>query len=200
MDAENLMQIFRDRRDAGAQLALQLQGYAERPDAAVLALGRPGVLIGYELATRLLLPLNMLVLNRRVPDRAAFDAVIGTERRKPPRREGVHGARAVLDIRDKTIILADDGLAAKATMTAVVEWLIAGRPAGIVIAVPTSSAETFEALRPLIDEMISLRPPRRGHTVPPSYRDPSLSAADHALHAKPRVAPHVGIGAAPHLN
>ena len=44
--------LFRDRADAGRQLAAKLAAYAGRPDVLVLALPRGGVPVGYEVAQR----------------------------------------------------------------------------------------------------------------------------------------------------
>jgi putative phosphoribosyl transferase len=230
------MRIFRDRQDAGAQLALGLQGYAERPDVLVLALPRGGVPIGYELATRLQVPLDVLVVRKLgVPghselamgaiasggvqvidrqimsalgiSREAFDAVVASERAELERREQLfRGNRASLDVRDKTVILVDDGLATGATMKAAIEALRLRRPAAIAVAVPIASAETCAALRPLVDDMICLVTPRHFHAVGLWYRDFSqtadsevralLGAAERALESGVAATPSAGTPAA----
>jgi predicted phosphoribosyltransferase len=195
------MQGFRDRHDAGAKLALELAGYAERPDAVVLALPRGGVPVGYELATRLGLPLDVLVVRKlgvpghselamgaiasggvQVVDREitsalrisseAFDAVLAAERAELERRERLfRGSRPPLDVHDKTVIIVDDGLATGATMRAAVEASRLRGPAEIVVAVPVAAADTCEAFRPIVDHIICLLTPAQLYAVGLWYSD-----------------------------
>ena len=195
------MRDFRDRHDAGAKLAQELQGYAERSDVVVLALPRGGVPIGYELATRLGLPLDVLVVRKlgvpgheelamgaiasgdvQVVDRsivselrisrADFEAVLMAERAELQRREKLfRGGRPALDVRDKTVIVVDDGLATGATMRAAVEGLRLRDPAEIVVAVPVASVSTCAAIRRLVDEVICLVQPVQLYAVGLWYQD-----------------------------
>jgi putative phosphoribosyl transferase len=195
------MRDFRDRHDAGAKLAEALQGYAERPDVVVLALPRGGVVVGYEIATRLGLPLDVLVVRKlgvpgnselamgaiatgglHVIDRSImsalrisaedFEAVLAAERAELERREQLfRGGRPPLDVHDKTVILVDDGLATGATMRAAVEGLRLRGPAGIVVAVPVSSPEVCAAFRPLVDDTICLLQPPQFYGVGLWYVD-----------------------------
>ena len=55
---------FRDRRDAGRQLAEKLKDYADRPDLLVLALPRGGVPVAYEVASALRAPLDVLLVRK----------------------------------------------------------------------------------------------------------------------------------------
>jgi predicted phosphoribosyltransferase len=195
------MHDFRDRHDAGARMALELESYAERTDAVILALPRGGVVVGYELATRLALPLDVLVVRKLgvpghselamgaiasgdvvVVDRSItsalrisseqFDAVLAAERAELERREQLfRGGRAAIDVRGKTVILVDDGLATGSTMRAAVEALRQRGPGEIVMAVPVAPPETLEAFRPLVDDIICLMKPTRFHAVGVWYRD-----------------------------
>ena len=231
------MELFRDRNDAGARLALELQGHAERPDVVVLALPRGGVVVGYEVATRLGLPLDVLVVRKLgvpshpemamgaiasggvlVVDRsitsalgisaAELEAVLAAERAELERRERLfRGSRPPLDVRDRTVILVDDGLATGATMRAAVEGLRLRGPAEIVVAVPVASPETCEAFRSLVDDIICLMKPRRLHAVGLWYRDFSqtsdsevrelLDAAERALDEQRRSTPSARPAAPP---
>lgn len=76
------MPEFADRRDAGARLALDLQGYAERPDVVVMALDVGGIPVGYELALRLGLELVLFdrdAIEKLVPEGTIIVAVDGVE-------------------------------------------------------------------------------------------------------------------------
>ncbi|HKG25344.1 MAG TPA: erythromycin esterase family protein [Thermomicrobiales bacterium] len=175
---------FRDRRDAGRLLAEKLGSYANRPDLIVLGLPRGGVPVAYEVAQALNAPLDVFlvrklgvpgheelamgaiatggirVLNRdvteswRIPE-AAIAAVEAAERRELARRERLYrGTRPPPDVRDKVVILVDDGLATGSTMRAAAEALRRMGPKRIVAAVPVAAAATCEALQDVVDEVV----------------------------------------------
>lgn len=158
-------------------------------------------MIGYEIATRLGLPLDVLVVRKlgvpgyselamgaiasggvHVIDRSItsalgisvedFEAVLAAERAELERRELLfRGGRPPLDVHDKTVILVDDGLATGATMRAAVEALRLRGPARVVVAVPVASPEICAAFRPLVDDMICLLQPPQFHAVGLWYVD-----------------------------
>src|SRR4051794_31523068 len=164
--------IFADRREAGRFLASKLTEYADRPDVLVLALPRGGVPVAYEVARALHAPLDVflvrklglpgreelamgalasgdvIVLNEnlvrglRIP-KDVLNAVIASERKELQRRERIYrGDRPPPDVRDRTVILVDDGLATGSTMRAAVAALRRQGPASIVVAVPIGAPET----------------------------------------------------------
>lgn len=192
---------FRDRREAGRVLAAQLARYANRPDVLVLALPRGGVPVAYEVARALGAPLDVFlvrklgvpgheelamgavatggvrVLNEPVvraldiPDRL-IDAVAAREQEELARRERLYrGDRPPPDVRGRTVILVDDGLATGATMQAAVKALRQQGPARIVVAVPTASPETCEALREEVDEVVCATMPEPFYAVGLWYED-----------------------------
>jgi predicted phosphoribosyltransferase len=121
------MAVFADRRDAGSRLALELQGYAERPDVVVVAASRGGIPVGYEIAIRLGLPL------------VAFDpSALG---------EIVPGS---------TIIVAVDGVETAASLipytTAIREWC----PDELITAIPVACANACAVLEAYVDDIICL--------------------------------------------
>ncbi|HEU4478546.1 MAG TPA: phosphoribosyltransferase [Pyrinomonadaceae bacterium] len=176
--------IFKDRRDAGRRLAAQLPHYADRKDAVVLALPRGGVPVGYEVARKLNAPLDVFlvrklgvpgheelamgaiasggvrVLNAEIvtylgiPDEV-IDRVAAVERRELERRElAYRDNRSRPEVKDRVVILIDDGLATGSTMRAATESLRQQEPRRIVVAVPVSSRETCEELRSEVDEIV----------------------------------------------
>jgi putative phosphoribosyl transferase len=175
---------FTDRADAGRALAAHLRAYAGRSDAVVLALPRGGVVVGFELARELALPLDItLVRKLGVPGREelAMGAIAGDgtrvlntaviahlriteeeiastalhERRELERREHAYrGGRAAMEIRGRTVILVDDGLATGASMRVAVLAVRAREPAGIVVAVPVGAKDVCNMLRELVDEVV----------------------------------------------
>src|SRR3954467_14388492 len=186
---------FRDRHEAGRQLAEKLAPYANRPDVLVLALPRGGVPVAYEVARALGAPLDVFVvrklgvpgyeelamgavatggvrvLNDQIVNRLGIpqhiiDAVATREQQELARRERLYrGGRPPPDVRGRTVILVDDGLATGATMRAAVMALRQLRPARLVVAVPTAAPETCEALRAEVDEVICAITPEPFYAV-----------------------------------
>jgi len=194
------MQVFRDRRDAGRQLAPRLDRFAG-PRTIVLALPRGGVPVAYEIAMHLGAPLDVLVVRKLgVPGRSelamgaiasggiqvvdqrivdtlgispeAFEVVARSERAALERRErAIRAGRAVLDVAGKTAILVDDGLATGASMAAAIDALETRAPARIVAAVPVAPLETCQALRKRADDVICLITPDHLYAVGIWYQD-----------------------------
>jgi erythromycin esterase-like protein/predicted phosphoribosyltransferase len=193
--------LFRDRHEAGRVLARRLAKYADRPDVIVLALPRGGVPVAYEVASALDTPMdvfvvrklgvpgyeelamgavasgNVRVLNdqlvRRlgIPDHV-IDEVAAREQQELARRERLYrGGRPPPDVRERTVILVDDGLATGATMHAAIQALRQQQPARIVVAVPTAAPETCEELRAEVDDVICAITPQPFHAVGLWYRE-----------------------------
>jgi predicted phosphoribosyltransferase len=192
---------FRDRSEAGRRLAERLDAYAGRPDVLVLALPRGGVPVGYEVARALEVPLDVFVVRKlgvpgheelamgaiatggvcvlnedvvqalRIPDRL-IEAVAAREFRELERRERAYrGARPAPDVRGRTVVLVDDGLATGSTMRAAVAALRRLGPARIVVAVPTAAPSTCDAFRREADECVCDITPDPFHAVGVWYED-----------------------------
>jgi predicted phosphoribosyltransferase len=202
--------IFRDRFDAGRKLAGALERYAGRSDVVVLALPRGGVPVGYEVASRLGAPLDVFVVRKLgVPGqeelamgaiasggvRVQNDEIVrelgmseddigfveAQEREELERRERLYrGGRPPLDVRGRTVILVDDGLATGSTMRAAVAALRRLDPARIVTAVPVSDASTCEALRREADEVVCAATPEPFVAVGLWYEDFSQTSDEEA--------------------
>jgi len=193
--------FFRDRREAGRLLAAKLTAYANRPDVIVLALPRGGVPVAYEVARALNAPLDIFLVRKlgvpgyeelamgaiatggirvlndqlvgglRIPD-YVVDEVAASEQQELARRERLYrGDRPAPDVRGRTVILVDDGLATGATMLAAVKALRQQQPARIVVAVPTASPETCGQLRAEVDDIICAITPEPFHAVGLWYED-----------------------------
>ena len=193
--------IYRDRIDAGKQLALRLSEYAYRDYVLVLALPRGGVPVAYEVARALHAPLDIFlvrklgvpgheelamgaiasggvrVLNDDVVDHLripgeVIDAVAADELRELERRERAYrGDRPEPEVQGKTVILIDDGLATGSTMRAAVAALRQQGPARIVVAVPVSASQTCNEYRMGVDEIICAQTPEPFMGVGMWYRD-----------------------------
>lgn len=192
---------FDNRRDAGRKLAGALQHYANRPDVLVLALPRGGVPVAFEVARALNAPLDVflvrklgvpgheelamgaiatggvIVLNDSVVQalrigREELDRVAAAERAELARRERAYrGDRPAPDVRGRTAILIDDGLATGSTMRAAAAALRRQEPARIVIAVPVSSPQTCQELGAEVDEIVCLLTPEMFYAVGMWYID-----------------------------
>src|SRR4030081_2938620 len=217
---------FRNRNEAGRLLAEKLTAYANRPDVLVLALPRGGVPVGYEVARALGAPLDgfvvrklggpgyeelamgavatggVRVLNDQLVERLGIpedmiDAVAARERQELARRERLYrGGRPPPDVRGRTVILVDDGLATGATMHAAIQALRQQNPARIVVAVPTASPETCEEIRARVDDVICGITPEPFDAVGRWYQDFSQTTDEEvgALLAR-RGTPEKGEGA-----
>ena len=193
--------LIRDRRDAGRLLAEKLAAYANRPDALVLALPRGGVPVAYEVARALGAPLDVFVvrklgvpgyeelaigavatggvrvLNDQLVERLGIpeqmiDAVAARELQELARRERRYrGGRPPPDVRGRTVILVDDGLATGASMHAAIEALRQQKPTRIVVAVPTASPEICEEMNTKADDVICAITPEPFQAVGRWYQD-----------------------------
>jgi predicted phosphoribosyltransferase len=200
--------LFRDRFDAGRQLAARLAHYAGRDDVLVLALPRGGVPVAYEVARALGAPLDVFlvrklgvpgheelamgaiasggvrVLNEGVvrmlrPTDAAIGRVEAEERRELERREREYrGGRPPPDVRGRAVVLVDDGLATGSTMRAAVAALRRLGPARVVVAVPVGASETCAEFAGEADEAVCAREPDPFYAVGTWYDDFSQTTDD----------------------
>lgn len=167
---------FKDRHEAGQFLAQKLTQYANREDVLVLALPRGGVPVGATIATALNLRLDVFIVRKLgVPGHAelamgaiasggtrvlnesivrrlqisseSINSAIAREQAELERREKRYrDGRPPLDVKNRTVILVDDGLATGASMKSAVEALRKSDPARIIVAVPVGARETCEDL------------------------------------------------------
>lgn len=187
-------------RQLGRALADQL---GRRDDAIVLGLPRGGVPVAAHVAHELGAPLDVFivrklglpgheelamgaiasggvrVMNRDVLDmvpvsQRTIDAVAEREQRELERREREYrGARPPLDVRGKTVIVVDDGLATGSTMRAAVSALRKMDPRAVIVAVPVAARSTCDELRRegAIDDIVCLRTPEPFEAVGLWYQD-----------------------------
>jgi len=117
------------------------------------------------------------VLNDRLVERLGIpeqmiDAIATRERQELARRERLYrGGRPPPDVRGRTVILVDDGLATGATMNAAIQALRRQNPARIVVAVPTASPDTCEEMKAKADDVICAITPEPFHAVGLWYQD-----------------------------
>src|SRR5258705_1638402 len=221
--------LFRDRRQAGRLLAKKLSSYANRSDVIVLALPRGGVPVAHEVARALGAPLDVFVVRKlgvpgyeefamgavatggtrvlnkevvdglNIPDHV-IDAVAAREKRELARRERLYrGDRPPPDVRGRTVILVDDGLATGATMHAAIQALRQQNRDRIVVGVPTASPETCEEMKARADDVICAITPEPFHAVGRWYQDfpQTIDEEVAALLARPSTAENNGAAQSP---
>ena len=175
---------FKDRSDAGRQLAGKFKDYTRKPSVLILALAPGGVPVAAEIALALNAPLDIfLVWNLCVPGQEKLvmgtittggtrvlnddvvsylgisdetvDAVVRQEQRELERRERpFRDNRPAPDIRGKTVILVDDGMANGWMMRAALTALCQQGPARLIVALPVIARTTHEAIELLTDEIV----------------------------------------------
>lgn len=178
--------MFKDRNDAGVQLAKKLVQYREG-NAVVLALPRGGVVTGYAVARALKLPLDIVVVRKighpfspeyaicaadekgmvlcNEKEAASVDqqwlkAEIQRQRQEAQRRiTAYRGKRKAENLAGKIAIIVDDGVATGLTIRLAGMSVRAQNPARVVVAVPVASEEAARDLGKAADELVLLESP-----------------------------------------
>src|SRR6266496_6678391 len=193
--------VFENRAEAGRQLAEKLDKYSGREDVIVLGLPRGGVPVAYEVAKRLRAPLDVFIVRklgvpgfeelaagaiasggvrvlnedvvRAIPYASeAIEAVTAKETAELQRREQIYREeRPPPALRDRIVILVDDGLATGATMRAAVKALRQQGAAKIVVAVPVGPPDTCREIEREADEIVCLSTPPFFQAVGQYYED-----------------------------
>ncbi len=178
---------FADRVEAGQKLAERLSEYAGRADVRLFALPRGGAVVGAEVAKTLKLPLD-LIITRKIgaPDNeeyavgalaetgevvwnpkelksygeAALRPTVEREQSEAKRRiETYRGGRKLPNLKGKTAIIVDDGVATGYTMRAAVAAARHQHAATIVVAVPHGAMDSLRTLAKEVDTIIALHRP-----------------------------------------
>lgn len=181
--------MFLNRQEAGEKLALKLKKYQNNSQAIILALPRGGVVVGYELAKRLNLPLD-IIITRKVgaPGNPEFALGAVTQEgqlilnketlnyynldsdylKKEAERQiqeikrrlkKYRGARLLVNLKDKIVIIVDDGIATGASIKAAIYSIKNQKPKKIILAIPVGPKETIEELRKEVDKIVCLKEP-----------------------------------------
>lgn len=176
--------IYRDRREAGKRLARHLMHFAGDPSVVVLALPRGGVPVGFEIAEALAAPLDVLVVRKLgMPGHEEYAmgavasggllvrneeavrwlgiaeetmaAVAAREREEVARRDRLYrGDRPPIDVRGRTVLLVDDGLATGTSMRVALEALRKQEPKEVIVAVPVGAADTCREIHQVADQVV----------------------------------------------
>lgn len=180
---------FKNRSDAGRQLVPRLAVYKGQPDVIVLGLARGGVVTAYEVAEGLSLPLNVIVVrkigapgNEELAVGAVVEngegifndhliALLGVsseylkrevERQKKIAKERLELYRSSCpspELKGKTVILVDDGIATGASIRVAIKAVKSAKAKKIVLAVPVAAPDSLRLLEKEVDEAVCLSTP-----------------------------------------
>lgn len=179
--------MFQNRSDAGKQLAERLRQY-KGANAVVLALPRGGVVVGYEVARLLGLPLDIVAARKighpqhpeyaicatdekgtllcneaeaELVDQDWLSGEIEQQKKEVARRIKVYrGGKKSTQVTNKVAIIVDDGIATGLTMRLAIKAVKEQKPDRIIIAVPVAPSDTVREIRREADEIIVLEPPK----------------------------------------
>jgi putative phosphoribosyl transferase len=209
---------FLNRAEAGRLLAEKLEKYAGRDDIIVLGLPRGGVPVAYEVAKHLAVPLDVFIVRklgvpgfeelaagaiasggvrvlnedvvRALPNAdETIESITARETAELERREqSYRDGRPAPELRDRVVILVDDGLATGATMRAAVKALRQRGVAKIVVAVPVGPPDTCREFEDEADETICASAPEFFQAVGQYYEDFSQTSDDEVCELLGRAA------------
>ena len=204
--------IFKDRTDAGKQLAEALSQYQNQKDAVVIGLPRGGVVVAYEVAKFLKLPLditcprkigapsnpefaigaitetgeglfNQDVVAKLGISESYLEQAIRVEKAEAQKRlDKFRGNKPPRNIENKIILLVDDGLATGSTMKAAIMSMQAARADKIIVAVPVSPPDTLGEIRGMVDEIVCLDSPPFFQAVGQFYQKFDQTTDEEVIH------------------
>ena len=177
---------FKDRIHAGQLLALQLARYAKREDVVVVGLPSAGMRVAFEVSRLLQVPLDVLVIgrlgvpgheeltmgeitsgglrvinemmiwNQGLPLEKVDKAAAGELQTLLRKETAYRGHQAAANLKDRVVILVDEGIATGSMMQAAVKALREQAPAHLVVAVPVAPPTVCSWLEGLVDEVVCL--------------------------------------------
>lgn len=192
---------YRDRAEAGRELAKHLQKYADMPDLLVLALPRGGIVVAFEVSLALngeldvflvrklgapyepelamgaiaeggILLLNDAVVNYLSISKETIEETAQQQLAELQRRQQLYrNGRPSPRISGRPVIVVDDGVATGATMKAALKAIKRKEPSVLVAAVPVGAQSTCLELKAVADEVVCLEMPEPFMSVGLWYED-----------------------------
>ena len=191
--------IFEDRKDGGQKLGALLESHKSSKNTIVLGLARGGMVLAYEIAKKLQLPLDVLVVRKigapfspefaigaLVRDEVVLhnevikrygiskdeiERIIEEKKREEDIKEKIYARyRKPIELEGKIVILVDDGLATGASMEAAVKYLKKVKAGKIIVAVPVASEEGRRNISNMVDEFVEVFHPHDFMAVGQFYR------------------------------
>ncbi|WP_319452044.1 MULTISPECIES: phosphoribosyltransferase [unclassified Mycobacterium] len=201
MGSSTVHRTFRDRREAGRVLAGQLSAYRGRSDVVVLGLARGGVPVGWEVAAGLGVPLDVFLVRKlgvpqwpelamgaiasggavvinesvvqslHITDEQLREAMARETAELERRELAYRGGRDAVELRAKTVILVDDGIATGASMRSALRAVRTAAPSQVVVAVPVAPRRECRRLRPEADDVVCAACPANFEAVGQVFGD-----------------------------
>ena len=190
---------FKDRHEAGIKLAEKLIEYKNNKDVIILAIPRGGVEVGYEIAKFLNAELDVLVTKKIGlpgdeefaigsigPDKKAIlneeairiynvhDDYIEESKREIGREierryKAYKGKYKLQNLKNKIVVLADDGIATGSTATVAIKYIKSQNPKKLILAVPASPSDFAREIKKEVDEFVCLHSTSRFSSVSQFY-------------------------------
>lgn len=203
--------IFKNRQDAGKQLAKLLSDYADDSNSIVLGMPRGGVVVAAEIAKAFHLPLDVMIARKiGAPGQSEFaigaiapggivmldetyiqmyglsesaiQNMIADEKEELERRIHVYcGDKGLPNLNGKTVILVDDGIATGRTALAAVRAVRAMKPSQIILAAGVCAADSAEKLKPEVDKLICIACPHDFYAVGAWYENFDQTTDDEVI-------------------
>jgi len=192
--------MFYDRYEAGQKLASALKNYKSKNDVIILAIPRGGVVVGFEVTKALGVPLDIVVARKiGAPGNAEFaigavsekgDIILNEEsiseyqisrdyikkeaknqRQEVKRRLAEYrGGKEPANLKDKIVIIVDDGIATGASIKAAISSVKADAPKKVILAVPVAPPDTIEELKKEVNKVVCLEAPETFFAVGQFYQ------------------------------
>ena len=196
---ENYFMIFQDRTDAAKRLAKKL-AWLKKDEPIILAIPRGGVITGDVIASELEAKLDIIVSKKvgapsnpelaigavmhdgsyypneeitrvlNIPQKY-IDAEIALKMKEIHQRLVRFRGSSVYDLKNKTIVLVDDGIATGATMFVAIHWVKKQKPKKLIVAIPVGPKETIDRLKKVADKVEVLHAPLFFNAVGEFYQD-----------------------------
>lgn len=187
--------IFRNRKEAGSILAGKLIKYIKQ-NTVILAIPRGGVPVGYEISQSYTLPLELVLIKKIghptnkeyaigaasltdyfIKDHEAADPEYISEELRRIRNKMTalyskfKGKQPPPLLKDKIVIIVDDGIATGNTMIATIQVVKESKPEKIIVATPVASSSAVKALKEIADDVIAVYIPPEFYGVGAFYQD-----------------------------
>lgn len=190
--------MIKNRREAGKKLAEKISQIIKGEDTVVLAIPRGGVVVGEEIAKKLGCSLDVIISKKITPpsspeyaigaitydgtiyrgqnwDRFSqelgFEDEISKKKSEVKRRLEEYRGSADYKFDNKTVILVDDGIATGSTVFVLLKWLSERKVNRVILAVPVIPANTFEEMKSLVDDIVTLEIPVEFYAVGQFYQE-----------------------------